>query len=94
MDAKESTRMEQVLRQVLMDRVDGAYISVASALYMTDTVLQQKGALTFDANLPFRRGAYLASSALHPEIVHELNVWMAGHKDQVKAIKARWGLEN
>ena len=91
---KESTRMDQVLRLVLLDRVDGAYISIASALYLADHVMEQKGALALDPNLPLRRGSYQASSVLHPEIIQDLNTWMAEHHDQIKVIKAHWGVEN
>ena len=93
MELKEATKLDQLLRMVLLDRVEGAYVSVASALYVADTVLGQKGVLALDPNLPLRRDNYLLSSVTHPEVIREFDTWLAAHKDQVKAIKARWGVE-
>ncbi len=92
-DLKENSRMDQLLRQVIVDRVDGAYVSIAAALYVADKVLGQKGVLAFDSSLPFQRGNYLASSVSHPEIIQQFNHWMAEHPDQIKAIKTHWGVD-
>lgn len=93
-DLKEATKLDQLLRMVQVGRVDGAYVSVASALYVADTILGQKGTMLLDPHLPLRRGNYLLSSVKHPEMVEEFNVWLDKHRDQVAAIKAHWGIEN
>jgi len=93
-ELKENSRLDQLLRQVMLDRVDGAYVSVAAALYVVDKSLGQKGGLAFDPGLPFQKGNYLASSVSHPEIIQEFNRWMAGHQDQIKGIKTRWGVDS
>ena len=92
-ELKENSRLDQLLRQVMLDRVDGAFVSIASALYVADKTFSQKGALMFDARLPFQRGNYMVSSVSKPEIVKEFNSWLESHRDVVKSIKTRWGVD-
>ena len=92
-ELKENARLDQLLRQVLLDRVDGAYVSVAAALYVAEKDLGQKDALVFDPSLPYRRGSYLASSVSRPDIIQDFNLWMVGHAEQIKAIRSRWGTD-
>lgn len=90
---KENPRLELLLKQVFMERLDGAYASVAVANHMLDNVLHNPGALVFDAHLPHSRDAYVLSSLSHAPVVAEFDAWMAANAATVKAIKDRYGAE-
>lgn len=90
---KENPRMDLLLKQVSMERMDGAYASVAVVNYTLDTVLRSPGALVFDPNLPHSRDSYRLSTVAHAGIVAEFDAWMAANPALVKAIKDRTGAE-
>ncbi|HLO76367.1 MAG TPA: transporter substrate-binding domain-containing protein [Magnetospirillum sp.] len=90
---KENPRMDLLLRQVALERMDGAYASVAVGIYHLENVLKTPGALVFDPSLPHSRDSYRVSSLTHPELVAEFDAWMAANQSLVKAIKARYGAE-
>jgi hypothetical protein len=88
---KENPRLDQLLRQTLLGRNDGAYVSVAVATH----VLSSEGAsLVYDPGLPHTQDVYRASSVARPEVVAELNAWLAANAATIKAIKDRYGAEN
>lgn len=90
---KENPRMDLLLRQVMLDRMDGAYTSVAVANHTLDVELGMPGALVFDSSLPHSRDSYRLSSLNRPETVAEFDAWMAANQDLVEAIKQRYGAE-
>lgn len=90
---KENPRLDLLLKQVAMGRLDGAYAAVAAANYQLDTTLGMPGGLVFDPSLPHSREHYRLSSMLHAAIIAEFNAWMAANAGQVKAIKDRIGAE-
>lgn len=89
----ENAQMRALLRQVLADRIDGAYVSIAVATHMLGTELKDAGTLQFDPALPHSRDHYLLSSTQHPEVIARFNAWLAENADRVAEIKARWGAE-
>lgn len=90
---KENPRMDLLLKQAALGRVDGAYVSVAVANHILDDVLKTPGVLVFDPRLPHSRDAYSLSSRDHPQVIAEFNAWMAANAATVKAIKDRYGAE-
>lgn len=90
---KENPRMDLLLKQVALGRLDGAYVSVAVANHLLDNVLGTPGALVFDPSLPHSRDAYMLSSLNRPEIVAEFDAWMAANAATVTAIKNRYAAE-
>jgi ABC-type amino acid transport substrate-binding protein len=90
---RENPRMDQLLKQVVLDRVDGAYASVAVMNYYLDHMLGMPGALVFDPALPHSRDHYRLSTVRHPEVVAEFNAWIAANQALVAAIKERTGAE-
>ncbi len=91
---KENPRMDLLLRQVVMGRLDGAYVSVAVAHYLAAQSPQTKGTLAFDPSLPHSRDSYRLSSLTHPEMIERFDAWLAAHADWVDEVKARTGAEN
>lgn len=90
---KENPRMDLLIRQVAVGRMDGAYASVAVGNYSMDHEMEMPGALVFDPGLPHSRDAYRLSSVRHPEVVAEFDAWMAANQPQVEAIKQHYGAE-
>ncbi|MDA8232398.1 MAG: transporter substrate-binding domain-containing protein [Magnetospirillum sp.] len=90
---KENTRIDRLLRQVLLGRVDGAYVNVTVADHVLGAVLGRPGGLVFDPSLPYSRGSYHLSTATHPEVAAELDSWLAANAARVAEIKRRYGVE-
>ena len=84
---KENPKLAPLLRQVMMGRLDGAYLSIAVANHILDTELQAPGGLVFDASQPFSRDSYRLSSARRPDLIAAFDAWLAVHAAEVKAIK-------
>jgi polar amino acid transport system substrate-binding protein len=90
---KETLKMEPLLKQAVMKRLDGAYVSVAVANHYLDRVLAMPGALVFDPALPHSRGQYSLSTTTRPELIAEFNAWLAANQTLVSDIKKRLGAE-
>lgn len=90
---RENPRSELLLKQVLLDRLDGGYVSVAAANYTLDHTMGQPGALIFDPNLPHTRDSYTLSSVSHPELIAEFDTWLAANAGTVRQIINRLGAE-
>lgn len=90
---KENPRMELLLKQVALERLDGAYASVAVANYQLETTLGMPGAVVFDPKLPHSRDFYRLSSLNHPQVIAEFDAWMAANAAQIKAMKDNAGAE-
>lgn len=90
---KENPRMDLLLKQVALERLDGAYASVAVASYQLDNMLGMPSALAFDPRLPHSRDYYRLSTVRHTKVIAEFDAWLAANAAQVKAIKDRLGAE-
>ncbi len=90
---KQNPRLNQLVHQALLQRIDGAYASVAVVNRALATEFDAPGALVFDPSLPHTRSSYLLSSGKRPDLIADFDAWLAGNADRVKAIKARWQAE-
>lgn len=90
---KENPRLDQLLRQVILGRVDAAYASVAGAGYVLSHELDNPSALVFDPSLPHREGSYLMSSVSHPEVIAAYNEWASRNGPAIAAIIHKWDAE-
>lgn len=89
----EVTTFKQSLLQGINRRVDGVYMNVDVGRYQLDEVLNQPGALVFDATLPHTSGAYRLSSLRHPRVLEALNAFLHSHAAEVQAMKDAYGLQ-
>ncbi|GAA0594093.1 transporter substrate-binding domain-containing protein [Caenispirillum bisanense] len=89
----ENAQMRPLLRQVMAERIDGAYVSVAVASHLLAADFGDAGALVFDAGLPHSRDDYRLSAARHPELIARFDAWLAANAERVAEIKARYGAE-
>ncbi len=90
---KENPRMDLLIRQVTVGRMDGAYASVAVVHHSLERELNMPGALVFDPGLPHSRDSYRLSTVTHAAVLAEFDDWMAANQAQVDAIKQRYGAE-
>lgn len=91
---KENNSFSGLLRQVLLGRVDGAYINIAVAHYHLEHQLKNPGALVFDPKLPHTKSTYHLSSIKHPKAIKEFNQWLIKNKGKVAALKQKWDVNS
>lgn len=90
---KENPRMELLLRQAVVGHVEGAYVNVAVAHHVLNSILNMPGALVFNPMLPHSRDYYHMSTIKHGDVIAELDAWMKENAQLVKDIKDRFGAE-
>lgn len=88
----ENASLGGLLEQVIMGRVDGAYVNPVVANHHMRAVLGKAGELVFDPGLPHLESAYMLSSLKHPEVVEAFNLFMKTHKEMVAKVKKRYKL--
>ena len=94
LEISENNSFTGVLRQAVLDRVDGAYINVAVANYQLKEILRQPGALVFDSGLPHTRSSYFFSSIKHPDMIQEMNRFLKEKASVVKELKTKYEVES
>ncbi|CAA7625384.1 conserved exported hypothetical protein [Candidatus Terasakiella magnetica] len=93
-DLKENPNFEQLLRQVITGRIDGAYVNVAVALTAVDKLADGAGALAYAPDLPHISDSYrLSATTKAADIITEFDAWMAANTKQVQDLVARSGAE-
>jgi hypothetical protein len=88
-----SADLGQMIKQALKQQADGAYYNVVVATYYLDNIRARPGALVFDPKLPHTRGTFALSSLRHPELIQRFDRFLAEHKAEVDALKARYRVE-
>ena len=85
----ENNSFDGLLEQVIMGRINGAYMNPVVARYRLNKVLKKPGALVFDPDLPHIKDAYRVSSLKNPAIIDHLNRFLKENAQLVREIKAR-----
>jgi hypothetical protein len=88
-----SADLGQMIKQAMKQQADGAYYNVVVATYYLDNIRARPGALVFDPDLPHTRGTFNLSSLRHPELIQRFDRFLAEHKAEVDALKARYQVE-
>lgn len=89
----ESNEYSSLLLKATMERVDGAYSSVAVANYQLRDVLKKPEALTFDPSLPHTRSEYRLSTLQHGAIIQEFNEFLKAEAALVAKLKEKYQAE-
>ena len=84
---------DALLKQVLRQNTDGAYINVAVAHYRLEKTLNNPGALVFDPGLPHIKDSYRLSSIKYPQLIAEFNEFLTQKKDIVETLKQKHQVE-
>ena len=83
---KENTNFTALLKMVLNNRVDGAYINIDVGYYQLKEIIGKEKALVFDETLPFTQGVYRLSTVKHPEVIEEFNLFLKVENELVDGI--------
>ena len=73
----ENADFPSLLHQVLIGRVDAAYINVDVGEEILATKLKRPGALVFDPSLPQVVSSFSLSTLKHPDIIQQFNKFLA-----------------
>lgn len=87
----ENGSFDALLAQVLNGRVDAAYANVAVARHQLER-LGRPGALVFAPDLPHVRGTYHLSTTRHPDLIAELDAWLAANAVRIKEFRREFGI--
>lgn len=88
----ENASFDGLLKQVIIGRLDGAYINPEVGRYQLETILKKPGILEFDPGLPCTKSAYLLSTIIHPEIMNEFNQFLKNKATLVQQLKVKHGI--
>jgi len=83
----ENNNFISLLRQVLVKRIDGAYINVSVAKHNIKEVLKKTNQLVFSPKLPHIKDSYYLSSIKQPDIIKEFNIFLKDKKAQIDKLK-------
>lgn len=90
----ENNSYSGLLKQAMLQRIDGAYSNVATSKYYLKNVLKKPGGLVFDRSLPHVRSARVLSSIKHPELIAEFNRFLKDKATAVRALKLKHAVED
>ena len=90
---RENADLAALAQQVIARRLDAAYGSVAVMNYQLDHVLKTPGALVFNPKLPYSKNHYFLSTLKHPDVIREFNDWLKHNQATVRALKAKYRVE-
>ncbi len=88
----EHFTIKGIIRQVVRQRLDGAYLNVEVAKYQL-RLLGKEQALRFDRDLPHVDDHYYLSSTKHPEVLKEFNAFLVKYKNEIGALKRQYQLQ-
>ncbi|MDT8991092.1 transporter substrate-binding domain-containing protein [Curvibacter sp. APW13] len=71
-------------------RVDGVYLGTLAANYIMAETLKQPGVLVFDPALPNSTNDFSLSTLSHPEVIKQLDEFLAKEKDLIGKLKAKY----
>lgn len=92
-ELRENSSIEQLLRQVVTGRIDGAYVNVAVALNTAKSVAGLAGQLAYAPGLPHVADSYRLSTVKDPALIAEFDQWLSKNAKQVADIITRTDAE-
>jgi hypothetical protein len=82
----------RLLRSAVEGNVDGAFMNVDVAKHQVTHILEMPGAIVFDPELPYSKGSYHLSTLKHPEVIKQLNRYIAENQPFIQQLKREHGL--
>lgn len=89
---QERTSLDQVLKGVLVGRIDSAYVNIDVGRHALKT-LGEDGKLQFNEAMPADRGNYHLSTIKHAPVLAAFDAWLQANGDRVKAMRREFGLD-
>jgi polar amino acid transport system substrate-binding protein len=71
-------------------RVDGVYLGVLAATHIMENKMNKPGVVVFDSGLPNTVGDFSLSTITRPEVIEQMNEFLAKEKDLVAKLKAKY----
>lgn len=90
---EESDDINSLVQKALVKRIDVIFLNQAIGDYFVREELKKPGALVLDPGLPSNPVAYLLSSRKHPQVVEQLNAFLAKEKALVAELMAKHKLQ-
>lgn len=88
---EERNSLDQLLRGVLLGRIDAAYVNIDVGRHALKT-LGEDGKLVFDEAMPADRGDYHLSTVGHAEVVAQFDAWLKANAPRLAQLRAEYGL--
>lgn len=85
----DNPNFQGLLKQVLSERISGAYINIVVADYQLDKILKKPGALVFDPGLPFDKSNFLLSTTKHKKIIALFNKFLSKNKGFIQSLRKK-----
>jgi len=89
---EERNALDQLLRGVLLGRLDAAYVNIDVGRHALRT-LGEPGGLVFDAAMPADRGDYHLSSIKHAEVLGQFDEWLKANAERITALRKQFALD-
>ena len=91
MKLTEHFTIEGIVRQVIVRRLQGAYLNIEVAKYQL-RLLGKEDVLRFARDLPHVDDHYYLSTTKHPKVLKEFNQFLVKYKIEIDALKRRYKL--
>lgn len=86
----EVNTADAAISMVEAGRVDGVYLGVMAGNYIMAEVMKKPGVLVYNDKLPHSKNDFSLSSISHPEVIQQMNEFLAKEKDTVAKLKAKY----
>lgn len=88
---EERTSLDQVLKGVLLGRIDAAYVNIDVGRHALKAI-GEEGKLVFNETMPADRGNYHLSTIAQAAVIGEFNAWLKANGSRLSALRAEYGL--
>ena len=89
-EVNEVSSVGAAIGMVVAGRVDAAYVNIQSATYMINEILGKPGMAAYDDSLPHTHIERSLSSINHPEVIKQLNDFLATEKAILAKLKTKY----
>lgn len=90
---QENSSRSGLLQQVILGRLDAAYMSVVVANHQLNYVMKRPDSLVFDPTLPYIKSHYYLSSIDNKALLDSFNAFLQEEAEQIKKLKLKLGVE-
>lgn len=88
---EERSSMDQLLKGVLLGRIDSAYVNIDVGRHALKT-LGEEGKLVFNEAMPADRGNYHLSTLKHAEVLAQFDAWLQANGPRLAQLRGEYGL--
>lgn len=88
----ENTKMESIIHQLMMKRIDGFYTNIAVTNKYLNENFEKNNLVKYDKTLPNTTDYYKIATLKHGEIIEKFNKFLTSKRDEIKKIEKKYGL--